>query len=222
MKKATKFVLLFGLFILAVLPAWAVSPSITGNNTLLATQKITHPATVKSAAVDISGKFQINVTMNHVPVEATAMTNPPVFDIQVTNMTVGSNNWFVLPGCSFTPSVVTASTEILSETEPVGEVNIVVPTPGDFDAGDLIFIENTTLASSEWNSVQEIGAQTVVLDDGLVYSQQSDSAIWEDREDHPCVIGPGWTLMRAKFSSEGATCGDSAIRATYSTFDSVQ
>lgn len=222
MRKLGLFVLLL---LFTALPVFAVTPSTTGDGTALATQVVTHPATVKSSAFSMTDKFQVNVSLDHVPIEATAMTNPPVWRVQTSTTTIGSNSWHTLPGCEFTSSVVTADTEILSETEPVGETNIIVPTPGDFAAevgGGGVFIKNATIANSEWTSVQEQAGQTVVLEDGLLFSQQAAAVMWNEVESWVCIIPPAFQLWRVKYSSEGATCGDSAIRAEYSTFDSVQ
>jgi hypothetical protein len=218
-----KFILALVLVFAVYTPCFGVSPSKTGGGIAIAPVAVTHPDTVIGSSIDISGKFETAVTIFHSSVEATANTNPGVFQVEVSPFSSGDNSWVVLPACIFPATVSTADTEAMTATEPVGETALAVASTTNIIAGDMLYIQNTTIASSDWSQCQEIVTNTSVnLYRGLTYEQDSNSVIWNDADKWVCVIPIDFLRFQVTFRHEGGTGANCEIKAEYATVDSIQ
>jgi hypothetical protein len=222
--KIIKTIIFSLLIVLFSADLWAASPSKTLGQTALATTSVTHPDTKISSEITLSTKFETTVTMYHSSVEATANTNPGVFYVLVSPSSSGDNDWVVWPGCQFTTTQSTADTESMTATEPIGETVLAVASTTGFTARDMLYVQNTTITSSDWNMCKEVVTNTSIdLVHGLTYEQDSNSVIWNDVDKFICDI-PAMAKGRAQvlFLHEGATGANAHIRVLYATGDSIQ
>lgn len=157
-------------------------PNKTDSGSALAHQLATHPTTIVGSAVNCLTKRAATIFLYHGYVEAAADTNPGKFLIQIRpDAGDGSvnENWITvveLPVKGTTPD-----TEAMTATEPVGETTLAVASTTGFAAEDELYIQNTTLANSEWAKCRTFVTNTnIQLVDGLTNEQTSSSVIWND------------------------------------------
>lgn len=188
---------------------------------VLTHQAVTHPATVKGLAQDVSTKIAATIICFHASVEAVANTNPGSFHIQVSGSSSGNEDWATI--MKFTAQATTAATEALTATEPSGETSLAVASTTGFTAEDLVYIQDAgTLADSEWGLVQEItGTPTIVLVDGLTTGKDASDFIWDQAEIFPVNLNLSAVgRVRVIFQHEGATGANCHVKALMITGDS--
>jgi hypothetical protein len=193
----------------------------TAGTVLLAHTAITHPDTAKGSATDVSTKLAGTIYLFHASVEATANTNAGVFLIQTSASSSGDEDWATQ--FSIQATVSTADTEAMTATEPAAETVLACASTTGFVAGDLLYIQNTTLANGEWARCQEIVANTSInLIDGLTNEQTNTSVIWNDAD----VIAVPMSFqsearVRVVFQHEGATGANCHVKALMVSADSA-
>ena len=197
-----------------------VTPNKTADVAILAHTAITHPDTVVGSAQDVSAKTGMAlIIVFHSSVEAAANTNSGIFLIQVSGSASGNEDWATIAQIATTVS--TADTEAMTATEPIGETVLAVASTTGFVQSDYLYIQNTTLADSEWGRCQEIVANTSInLIDGLTNQQTNTSVIWNDCDVIPVQIDlTGVTRIRVVFQHEGATGANCHVKALMVTGD---
>lgn len=193
----------------------------TAGVVVLAHQAVTHPATVVGTAQDVSTKFAATVLLFHSSIEATANTNPGKFLVQVSGSATGNEDWATV--YEFDATISTADNEAMTATEPVGETVLAVSNTSGFASYDKLYIQHSTLASSEWGLCQEIVTNTSIdLVDGLTNEQTSSSVIWNDVDIWAVQLDlTAVTRIRVNFQHEGATGANCHIKALGITSDSI-
>ena len=193
----------------------------TAGIAILAHSAVTHPDTIKGSAQDVSTKLAATVICFHASVEAAANTNPGVFLIQGSGAASGDEDWATI--APFSATVSTADTEALTATEPAGETVLAVAATAGFVAGDLVYIQHTTLANGEWGRLQEIVTNVSLnLIDGLTNEQTSSSVAWNDADVFVAQLDlTAVTRVRVVFQHEGATGANCHVKALMVTGDSI-
>lgn len=180
--------------------------------TLLAHQAVTNPATVYGSAVDIGDATQYLVQSRHALVEATANTNAQSVLIQVSQDQL---TWITLSTQSVT-STGTAATEAFTATEPVDETVIAVASTTGFTIGEQVYIQDTTLAESEWRWIADLTTDTSITVDGAFESAHAltTSIIWDSAEILTTLasIRP-YNYLRAVYLNMGATAANSHVQS---------
>lgn len=193
----------------------------TQGTAVLTHQAITHPDTVKGSAQDVSTKLAATIVMWHSSVEATANTNPGSFYVQVSASSSGDEDWATV--AQFTVNATTADTEAMTATEPIAETVMAVASTTGFVAGDLLYLQNSTVGNGEWAQCQEIVSNTSInLIDGLTNQQTSSSTIWNDANVFTCQLDlTAVGRLRVVFQHEGATGANCHVKAIMITGDSI-
>jgi hypothetical protein len=161
-------------------------PTITPNKSdsveVLAHQAATHPTTIVGSAIDCRAKRAATLFLFHGYVEATADTNPGKFLVQVRpDDGAGSVTEHWITVLELVAKGTTPDTEAMTATEPVGETVMAVASTTGFAAEDELYIQHTTLASSEWAKCRTFATNTsITLVDGLTTQQDNTSVIWND------------------------------------------
>ena len=193
----------------------------TQGTAVLTHQAITHPDTVKGSAQDVSTKLAATIVMWHSSVEATANTNPGSFFVQVSASSSGDEDWATV--AQFTVNATTADTEAMTATEPIAETVMAVSSTTGFVAGDLLYLQNSTVGNGEWAQCQEIVTNTSInLIDGLTNQQTNTSTIWNDANVFTCQLDlTAVGRLRVVFQHEGATGANCHVKAIMITGDSI-
>lgn len=172
-------------------------------------------------AQDVSTKFAITLLLFHASIEATANTNPGKFLVQVSGSGTGNEDWGTL--CEFDATISTAGTEAMTDTEPIGETALAVTDTTDFISLDKLYIQNSTIANSEWGLCQEIVTNTSIdLVDGLANEQNPSSIIWNDADIWACRLDlTSDTRLRVIFVHEGSVGANCHIKVLGTTGDNI-
>lgn len=150
------------------------SPSKTQGTSVLSLQSVATANVVASSAVDVSTKFA-GTMMIHFGRRATAaLTAAVIFRIEASAKSSGDGFWF--PLYQWSSQTVAANSITPSGTNASGQ-NVITTTTTAGAIGDLVYIDNTTIANSEFQRVKAISANTsITLEDNLANAQNNGSA----------------------------------------------
>lgn len=191
----------------------------TANLTLLALQSVAASSVAVGSAVDVSGKMGGLIYVRFGRRSATAGGNGVNIRLEASYATSGDNTWF--PFVVFQTAQVACEAEAVSGTVNAGTNVITVASTTNLTAGDLIFIDNGTIANSEWARVKSIVANTsITIEDNLV-NAQTGSTLYDTAEIYSPVSIPEQAIrIRCVADGSGFTQAF-AIQAMYTTVDSI-
>lgn len=191
----------------------------TVQTALFATQSVAASTVAISSAFDVSGKLGGLIHVRFGRRSATAAGAGVNIRLESSSATSGDNTWF--PFAILTTAFAACEAEAVSGTVNAGTNVITVASTTNLTIGDLIFIDNGTIANSEWGRVKSISTNTsVTIEDNLVNAQTS-STIYDSAEIYgPIAIPEGAIRIRAV--ADGASYTQAfAINVTLITIDSI-
>lgn len=200
-----------------------IVPDKTDSVVVLAHQAATHPVTIVGSSIAALTKRAVTIFLYHTYVEATADTNPGKFKVQIRpDAGDGSVNEHWVTIAEFAVKGTTPDTEAMTATEPVGETTLAVASTTGFVAEDDLYVQHTSLASSEWAECQEVVTNTsILLLDGLTTEQTSSSVIWNDASRFVASFDLNANeSYRVVWSHEGSTGANGHVKALAITHDS--
>lgn len=200
-----------------------ITPNKTSSVSVLAHQAATHPTTIVGSAIDATTKRAAVLFLYHAYVEAAADTNPGKFLVQVRpDDGAGAVNEHWITVVELTAKGTTPDTEAMTATEPVGETTLAVASTTGFAVEDELYIQHTTLASSEWAKCKTFVANTnIQLIDGLTTEQTNTSVIWNDASKFIVSLDlNGIESFRVVWQHEGAAGANGHVKAEAITWDS--
>lgn len=191
----------------------------TASGTLLALQSVAASSVVVSSAVDVSTKMGGLAYVRFGRRSATAAGAGANIRLEASFATSGDNTWF--PFAVFTTAFAACESEAVSGTVSSGTNVITVASTTNLTAGDIIFIDNGTIANSEWGRIKSIVANTsVTIEDNLVNAQTS-STLYDAAEIYgPVAIPEGAVRIRAVDDGSLFTQAH-AIEVRYTTLDGI-
>lgn len=185
--------------------------------TALAHQAATHPTTIVGSAIDVSNIQKVTLFLYHGYVEATADTNSGSFLVQMRPETgTGTETEHWLTHTTKTAGTTTPDTEVCAANEPAAETVLAVASTTGFAVGDKLYIQNATLANSEWALLRKFAADTsITLVDGLTNAQsQTTSVIWNDANVWIVELDvTAISAIRVVWTHEGATGANGHVKA---------
>ena len=191
----------------------------TVQTALLATQSVAASTVVISSAFDMSTKLGGIVSVRFGRRIATAAGAGANIRIEASNATSGDNTWF--PLTVFTTAFAACEGEAVSGTVNAGTNVITVASTTNLTAGDVIFIDNGTIANSEWGRIKSIVTNTsVTIEDNLV-NAQTGSTLYDSAEIYaPVSIPEG--VMRIRVVDDGSLYTQAhAIQVSLMTIDGI-
>lgn len=116
--------------------------------------------------------------------------------LEASHATSGDNSWY--PFAQYVTAFAACEGEAVSGTVSAGTNVITVASTTNLTVGDLIFIDNGTIANSEWGRIKSIVANTsVTIEDNLV-NAQTGATIYDAAEIYtPAEIPAGAVRIRA-------------------------
>ena len=193
----------------------------------IAHAECTHPYTTVGSAIGVTGgELWALIHMHHAFIEAGANTNPASFFVQ-TNLAATGNDESWTTVAQFTVTDATVVEEDMTATEAAGETVLTVVSTTGFAAGDYIYIEdNTTVANSEWQQVQQldsVGTDITIMSPGLETGKDSADRIWSDAETFTMTLDlSGVARWRVIYMNEGGTAMDTAIWVRHITVTGIE
>jgi hypothetical protein len=191
----------------------------TANTSLLGLQSIASNTVVLGTPVDVSSKFSAFFGIHFGRRATTALTVGAKVRIEGSYKSSGDGHWF--PLVEFQSAISAAESEAVTGTVASGQKVITCASTTNLTAGDLIFLDNGTIANAEWARIKSIVANTsVTVEDDLV-NAQTGATIFDNAELLAAAIDLS-AVMRiravADFSQTGQAC---AVEVTMSTADSL-
>lgn len=156
------------------------TPVKTQGTSILALQSVAASTVLKSAAIDVSGKFAATVFIHFGRRAATAAGSAVIFRVEASSKASGDGHWYQL--ASIGTAFAACEAEAVNGTVGSGTNVITVAATANLAAPDIIFIDNGTIANSEWARIKSIVANTsVTIEDNLV-NAQTGSTIYDQAE----------------------------------------
>lgn len=113
----------------------------------------------------------------------------------------GDNSWF--PFAELASTFAAVEGEAVTGTVVAGQNVVTVASTTNLAAGDLIYIDNTTIANSEWGRIKSIVANTsVTLEDNLV-NAQTGSTLYDAAEIYAPIAIPD-SVARIRFVNDSS------------------
>jgi len=186
---------------------------------LLAIQSVAASSVVISAAFDMSTKLGGMVFARFGRRAAAAAGVGANIRIEASHATSGDNSWY--PLAIFTTSFSAVEGEAVTGTVAAGQKVITVASTTNLTAGDIIFIDNGTIANSEWHRIKSIvGNTSVTVEDDLV-NAQTGATLYDAAEIFAPVSIPE-AVMRIRVVDDGSLFTQAhAINVNLTTIDGI-
>ena len=186
---------------------------------LLATQSVSASSVVISSDFDVSTKLGGLIHARFGRRSATAATAGVNIRLESSSASSGNNTWF--PFAIFTSSFAACEAEAVSGTVSSGTNVITVASTTNLAAGDIVFIDNSTAANSEWGRVKSIVSNTsITIEDNLV-NAQTGSTVYDAAEIYFPVSIPD-SAVRIRVVVDGSLFTQSfAVNVNLITIDAL-
>lgn len=195
------------------------APSKTAAISLLALQSLASNSVVISSAQDVSTKFEATVFIHFGRRATTALTEGVKFRVEGSPKTSGDGHWY--PLAQFMSDIATSETEAVSGTVNAGTNVITVASTTNLTVADIIYIDNGTIANSEWGYIKSVSANvSVTIEDNLV-NAQTGATIFDQAQLFVATVPLG-SIMRLRLVADADNSGQAvAVEATMVTLDSI-
>ena len=172
-----------------------------------------------SSAVDVSTAMGGLVYVRFGRRAATAAGAGVNIRLEASHATSGDNSWYTFAG--YVTSSAACEAEAVSGTVAAGTNVITVASTTNLVAGDIIYIDNGTIANSEWGRIKSIVANTsVTIEDNLV-NAQTGATLYDLAEIYtPAAIPEG--AVRIRLVADGSLFTQAfAMEARYSLITGI-
>lgn len=143
------------------------TPNKTQGVSVLAIQSVSGSSVLISSEVDVSSKFQATLFIRFGRQSASSGGSGANIRVEASYKSSGNNSW--IPLAIFTTNFAAVSDEAVSGAVAAGTNVITVASTTGLTAGDLIFINNVSIANGEWARIKSISVNTsVTVEDNLV------------------------------------------------------
>jgi hypothetical protein len=147
---------------------------------LLALQSVAANAVVISSAQDVSTKLAACIFIHFGRRAATALTQAVEFRIEASSKASGDGHWY--PLARFVTQSAAAEAEAVSGTVNAGTNVVTVASTSNLTEADLVFIDNSTIANSEWGRIKDIATNTSITLEENLANAQTGSTIYDSAE----------------------------------------
>lgn len=191
----------------------------TVQTALLALQSVSASSVVVGSAFDFSGKMGGIIQVRFGRRSATAAGASANIRLESSSAASGNNTWF--PFAIFSTNFAACEAEAVSGTVNAGTNVITVASTTNLTAGDLIFIDNSTIANSEWGRVKSIVTNTsITIEDNLV-NAQTGSTLYDSAEIYAPISVPEGAI-RIRAVADGASFTQAwAVEVNLITIDGI-
>lgn len=202
--------------------ATTITPNKTDSVEVLAHQAATHPVTIVGSAINTSTKRGATIFLLHGYVEAAADTNPGKFLVQIRpDDGAGSVNEHWITVVELPAKGTTPDTEALTGTESAGDTVLECASTTGFAVEDELYIQNGTLANSEWAKLRSLVANTSLTVMEGITNAQTSSTVWNDASKFIVSLDLNAVeSFRVVWMHEGATGANGHVKALAITYDS--
>jgi hypothetical protein len=212
--------------LVGALPAYALDATKAQDVVLISMQAVTHPDTVVGTAISVADDFMVCGAFFYGPTETAATEEGAIFRLQYSVSASGNEDWVTFPGADFITFSGAATTCVIESTEAAGETAINVDDASVFDHGDVVYLDDATVADGEWNYVDiedTTGEEYLTVVYGITNAKAANDDFWKANIFSWCVDVTAISRIRAYFSNNNVTTGSNAdIKATAVKFTDIE
>lgn len=191
----------------------------TVQTALLAIQSVAASSVALSSAFDCSTKLGGMIHVRFGRRAATAAGAGVNIRLESSRSTSGDNSWF--PFAQFTTAFAACEGEAVNGTVNAGTAVVTVASTTNLTAQDIIFIDNGTIANSEWGRVKSISAGVSVTIEDVLVNAQTGATLYDSAEIYPPVAVPEGAV-RIRAVADGSLFTQAfAIEVNLITIDSI-
>jgi hypothetical protein len=200
--------------------ARAVStPTKTGGNSIITLQSVAASSVLVSSAVDVSTKWKASLNVFFGRRSATAAGAGVNIYIEGSTFASGDDNWTTL--AQYTTGFAAAEAEAVTGTVAAGATVITCASTTNLTAQDYIYIDNGTIANSEWRRIKSIVAATSVTVIDALTNAQTSSTMYDSAETYNADLDLS-SIMRIRVVADGSLYTQAfAIKVTSTYLDSI-
>jgi hypothetical protein len=137
---------------------------------LLTLQSLASNSVVASSVLDVSTKLSASVYLHFGRRAATALTTGLTYRVEGSAHATAHGHWF--PLAQFITNIAAVGDEAVSGTCAAAQAVVAMASTTGFTVGDVVYIDNTTIANSEWGRIKTVTSNTsITLEDNLVNAQ---------------------------------------------------
>lgn len=191
----------------------------TAGTSLLSLQSLASNSVVISSVADVSTKLAATVFIHFGRRAATAITEGVEFRVEASSKASANGHWY--PLATIKTAVAASESEAVSGTVSSGTNVITVASTTNLVAGDVVYIDNGTIANSEWGRVKSISANTsITIEDNLV-NAQTGATIYDQAEMYAVQVDLT-AVTRLRVVADGRNTGQAvAVEADMVSGDSI-
>jgi len=205
--------------IMAYTPYSPSTPNKTGGGTLFALASTAASTVAIASAVDVSTKFGCLINIYFGRRSATAAGAGVNILVEGSTFASGDDNWGTL--AQLTTGFAACEAEAVSGTVNAGATVITVAATANLTAQDFIFIDNSTIANSEWRRIKSIVSNTSVTVIDALTNAQTGSTLYDSAESYAVSLDLS-RMMRLRIVFDGSLFTQAfAAKATVSYLDSI-
>lgn len=186
--------------------------------TLLTLQSVSASGSATSSPLDVSTAMGGLVYVRFGRRSATAAGAGVNFRMEASHATSGDNSWY--PYAGSVSAFAACEAEAVTSASSGSNVLSVASTT-NLTAGDIIFIDNGTIANSEWGRIKSIVANTsVTIEDNLV-NTQTGATLYDSAEIYNTFEIPAGAV-RIRLVADGSLFTQAfAVEAHYSLITGI-
>lgn len=191
----------------------------TAGTSVLSLQSVAASTVLISSAQDVSTKLAASLMIFFGRRATTAAGAGVNIRVEASGESSGDKSWVAL--YTFTTNFATCENEALTSTVSSGQAVLTMANTTNITVGDYLYIDNTTIANSEWGRVKAVSSNTsATIEDNLANAQTS-STIYDSAEQFICQLDLT-AISRIRIVVDGASYTQAfAIKVLMVTGDSV-
>jgi hypothetical protein len=186
---------------------------------LLTLQSLSSNSVVASSVLDVSTKLSASVYLHFGRRAATALTTGLTYRVEGSAHATAHGHWF--PLAQFITNVAAVGDEAVSGTCAAGQAVIAMASTTGFTVGDIVYIDNGTIANSEWGRIKTVTTNTsITLEDNLV-NAQTGATVYAGAQIFTAALDLSG-VKRLRVVANGSGTGQAvALQAQIITCDSI-
>ena len=191
----------------------------TDAQSLIALQSLASNAVALSSVLSVPTNLAALILLHFGRRAATALTAGVEFRIEASAKASGDGFWYTL--ASFVSKTAAVTSQAASGTVASGQNVIAMASTTGMTVGDIVYVDNTTIANSEWARVKVVTLNTsITIEDNLV-NAQTGSTVFPSGEIYSAMLDLT-AVKRLRVVANGDNTGQAvAIEVLAVTGDSI-
>ena len=195
------------------------TPTKTGGNSIITLQSVAASSVLVSSAVDVSTKWKASLNVFFGRRSASSAGAGVNIYIEGSTFASGDDNWATL--AQYTTGFAAAEAEAVTGVVAAGATVITCASTTNLTAQDYIYIDNGTIANSEWRRIKSIVAATSVTVIDALTNAQTSSTMYDSAETYNADLDLS-SIMRIRVVADGSLYTQAfAIKVTSTYLDSI-